>query len=200
MQPKYAKLARKFAARQENLKFVMELAGLKKLPADRQYWTLANEQPDEDGSEINQLVDMGFLSKSQFYGVDNKKAIIDANKLAHATAHWFYGSWIDIISEYPDFNPGVIYLDAIHHADSEASIQLLSRTMRYTPPGTVLLFNVQSRSAYAKNLVINCSALTERLPYCVPFSELRHWRTDIPSFTYTSSRAEMRTFAFYREN
>jgi hypothetical protein len=101
MQPKYSSLAEKFAARRENLNFVMELAGLKKLPADRQYWTLANEQPDEAGSEINQLVDAGFLTKRQFYGVDDSESITKGNKVSHPTAHWFHGQRVGTIHFKP---------------------------------------------------------------------------------------------------
>lgn len=184
-----------------NLEIYEELTGLDHLPSDRHYWTLANEQPDTEGSEINQLVDAGFLSKQQFYGVDLDQEIISLNKRTHPTAHWITGDWLNVISNTENFNPGLIYLDSVYFADNILAAQTLARTMLRTPAGTVLLFNVQSKSGYARQKTINCDALIDRLPNYLPSRELACWRTDyIPSFTYTGSRTEMRTFVFYKEN
>lgn len=200
MQPRYAELICKQDARTENLKWYERLTGRDSLPADGQYWTLANEQPNAPGSEINQLIEAGFLSKNQFHGVDRDPSITRSNQIAHPKANWYTGEWTDVIADCPDFSPSLIYLDSTCFADSHPALQLLATTMLLTPPGTVLLFNAMNSTPYSSRRLICADALIASLPHYVAGNERRRWRKQVPSFTYTASRTEMRTYALYKEN
>lgn len=85
------KTEQKVKAREENVNLYRALSGLRFIPKDRQYWTLANRQDASPDSEINQLVSLDLLSKSQFHGVDRSIALIEANRADHPEAHWHAG-------------------------------------------------------------------------------------------------------------
>lgn len=199
MQPRYSEIEQKSYARLMNIKLFTELTGKAEISKGYEYWTLANEQPDTPGSEINQLVSEGFLSKEQFHGVDRDRSISIKNKLAHSKAHWYSGEWLEVISESLTFNPSLIYLDSVCFADSDIAISLLANTMLLTPPSTVLLFNSMASVPYASKKIVDSEFLVSNLHRYLPSRELDRWREDIPSFTYKTSRTTMRTYAFYKE-
>ena len=77
------------------------------------YWTLcykqfldAKDKKKHDPAllEINQLTRLGFLTKSQFVGIDNERfgKVIARNRKLHPEAYWFKGEFVDVIEEQAD--------------------------------------------------------------------------------------------------
>ena len=139
MQPVYEASKYKIQARQENLNIYNKITGLSYIPSNRGYWTLCNFQSDNDGSEISQLVNSGFITKEQFYGVDRDSEIINHNRDIHPEANWFCGDWTEIIQNCDNFNPALIYLDTTSFADHSIAGNMVIKTMMLCPKDTLLM-------------------------------------------------------------
>ena len=187
----------KFAARAEGVALYRELTGLHSLPADGQYWTLANRQSTAPVSEIEQCVAAGLLSKRQFHGVDFDPDIIAANKADHPTAHWHCGSWENVISEN-EFNPAMIYLDTTGTADCKRTAKLITRTMQLAPIGCVLLANVMLTNPYDGS-ICDPQVLLSNIADSSTEAELDAWGwSSLRAFEYSSGRTRMLTVALMR--
>jgi hypothetical protein len=200
MQPVYTKSENKIQARQENTTIYRALTGKHSIPKDRGYWTLCNQQPPEDGSEIEQLTKEGLIQKAQFYGVDWDKGIIDQNRIWHPEAKWFNGDWLDVIEDQENFNPGLIYLDTTAFADHHHSTQMTVRTMLRCPVGTVLLVNVMMNDPRSpKKKKFKADILMKEIAKKVPISDLKKWDKEIKNYVYQTTRyTQMGTFIFYK--
>src|SRR5271157_5603868 len=100
----------KLEARKENARLYRDLSKRNTIPATREYWCLCNRQFRRPTSEINQMGDLLGFRKNQFHGVDFDELKIKRNKRLHPEAHFYAGSWEDVIVEN-DFNPALVYLD-----------------------------------------------------------------------------------------
>jgi hypothetical protein len=145
--PKYSYLPIKVKAREEVANFYKKITG--ENTVQNEYWTLCNEQPDFEFSEINQMLDLGIIkNKSQFHGVDLSKEIIDMNKSLHPEAHWYHGDWLDVIRDH-DFNPSFIYLDGTNLPKNMLS--LTATTLRLSPKNCVLFVNFPLNNPHNKD-------------------------------------------------
>ena len=138
----------KFEARKKNVEFFRSKTGLESIPPRQCYLTLCGLQSDEPTSEINQLVNMGLIKKTQYYGVDRGRRTIRDNRKTHPTAKWFLGEWRDIISTR-NFRPAIIYLDTINFVGAETVIELTEQTMYFCPVGTFLFINVMLNNPHS---------------------------------------------------
>lgn len=84
----------------------------KKLPEDKQYWTLCNVQNHLPNSEIIQLVNSDIITTEQYCGVDIDDRIIKDNKKQFPTANWRQGDFYYSLLGCNNFNPGIIYYDS----------------------------------------------------------------------------------------
>mgnify|MGYP003972714173 CR=1 FL=1 len=198
MQPEYYKSPYKLAARAENVEAYRKATGLQSIPIGREYWTLCSKQSQDDGAEIVQLQNLGFLTKDQFHGVDWDHDIIKENKREHPQAHWYEGDWIEVI-ESTEFNPALVYLDSTSFADHKIALNLTVRTMFVCPHGTVLIANAmlndpRSRKQFSKDKLID-DLRTE-----VPSIELSKWDTTVRNFQYSSTgRTYMISYVLYKK-
>lgn len=131
----------KVEARRKNVEFFREMTGLEFIPPRQCYLTLCGEQTDSPTSEINQLFNMGFITKKQYYGVDRGKVVIRKNKKIHPEAKWLHGEWRHIISTQK-FKPSIIYLDTTSFVGADEVLRLTKYTMLFCPVNTFLFINV----------------------------------------------------------
>lgn len=186
MQPNYSQLDPKFAARKENISLYRKLTGNHSIPVNKQYWTLCNYQPIEDGSEIEQLVNAGLLKREQFYGVDRNEEIIRQNKIWHDDANWFAGEWLDVIKECESFNPSLVYLDTCSFADHHVACDMTSRTMRLCPPETVLFVNVMGNDPRSKRQ-FDPQKLIDNIRKTLTPTERSRWKPNIKNYIYSAT-------------
>ena len=196
-QPVYHDRLPKIEARQFVIKAYRWFTKRRSIPSDRNYWTLCNNQPDAEGTEIVQMLRAGLLKRSQFYGVDRDidgAGIIEKNRLAHPQAHWFKGEWLDIIDEhYDEFRPALVYFDSTQ--TPQTIYPDLTATMNLCPAGTVLvatiiMMNPRNGDAFnpddvmpTHNPYLHEPEAWVRLPWC---------------YEYRCSFTPMATFAFRR--
>jgi len=91
------------------------------IPINEQYWTLAGSILNEKGkinkdSEINQLLSENLISKSQFFGVDQNKEIIQSNSNNMKEVNWIHNTLKDAILnaiQNNSFNPAIINIDHV---------------------------------------------------------------------------------------
>lgn len=199
-QPAYWKLESKIKARSENVETYQKLTGRSSLPIDRGYWTLCNYQPpQEEGTEIVQLERLGFVKKSQFFGVDWDENIIEQNKEWHPEAHWYHGEWIKVIREQDNFNPALIYLDVTKFADRIGAANMVASTMHLCPIDTVLLVNVML-SDPRSSVKFDAAMLVQRIVKSVGTFELKKWAAKVDNFEYNATRkTNMITYVFYKK-
>lgn len=197
--PKYSNLPIKREARQANIDIYREYTGEQFIPEGRSYWTLCNEQPPEDGSEIVQLETAGFLTKNQFYGVDLNPLLIAKNKIWHPEANWITGDWLTVIREHADFNPSMIYLDTTYCAAHWTAHHIVLETMSLCPHKTLLLVNVMMNNPRGREQ-FDKEALYTYIQTQLPLSELEHWgELDVCNYQYNATgKTTMRTYGFYK--
>lgn len=186
----------KLNARKENVRLYRELTGLQSIPEGRQYWTLSSLQSTTPESEINQMVDLGFIVKEQFWGVDREQDLVLLNRKNHPEAHFpDAGEWEDVILEQENFNPALIYLDTLNEA-GRISLDLTAYTMPLCKnPGTVILVNVAQSSRF--HGVVDSDEFLAGLQKSVPGFK-RDWQVHDQCFDYCGSVTTMRTYAFCR--
>jgi hypothetical protein len=188
----------KIAARVMNVDFYRTLSGRQEIPSDHAYWCLCNLQTTSPDSEINQLVTLGMLTKTQFVGVDRDSSLIEQNAIHHPDATWHCGDWHEVIAREP-FNPACINLDLMSMADSPASCDIVYRTMKACPPDTVLLLNVALTNAHNGHET-EITPLFENVTDKMTDAEMACWNLgDFPQFEYNGSGSTvMMTIGLYR--
>ncbi len=114
------------------------------LPPEKQYWTLsanccggARQLIPE--SEFAQVLDAGLITHHQFHGVDSDCDIIDANDTL-GLGNFHYGDIYQVMSNYKDFNSGVVNLDLLCTFRTELS--LIKRIFFLLSSHTDVLFNI----------------------------------------------------------
>jgi len=198
MQPEYWNLSAKIKAREENVRLYRELTGNEKLPVCKGYWTLCNFQPNEKGSEIVQLEDLGLITKNQFFGVDWSEEIILKNAKWHPEAFWYCGEWLDIIREVDNFDPGLVYLDVTKFADRDQIVKMVASTMYLCKKDTVLLVNAMLNDSRS-SIQFDPYQFARKLPNNVGSIELEKWISKIPNYTYNcSGKTNMITWAMHK--
>lgn len=126
------------------------LGGRRCLPTAAQYWSVCGQCTDRAGkpnpeSELGQLLAAGFLHPAQFHGVDNNADIVNANRLAYSTAHWYVGDFYRVLyseSGKPDFQPAIVNADFLNMPSRAA-------------PYTVSLMSILAHCAETVMLVVN---------------------------------------------
>jgi hypothetical protein len=143
----------KTEAREINVEFFRQKTGLKSIPKGQCYLTLCGLQTDKPSSEINQLVEMSFITKKQYYGVDRDRETIKKNRKIHPEAKWFHGEW-EVLLCTKIIRPAMIYLDTTNFVGSQRVIRLTKVTMDYCPIGTFLFVNVMLNNPHHHNKVV----------------------------------------------
>ena len=195
-QPKYHLNAIKVQARNEVIAAYRRITGRQAIPPDRNYWTLCNFQPDQEGSEIVQMVQAGLLTKRQFYGVDrdiDSEGVIRYNRSQHPNAHWFRGEWLATIYDNPDsFRPALVYFDSTQTI--KTVVPTLAETMDACPPDTVLAANIMLNIPQ-NGQVFNPNSLFSRL---AEYLRSPNWIPEPKCYCYRCSRTIMATYIFRR--
>lgn len=199
MQPTYHKCPYKIKARAENAAVYRRMSGSDCLPIDRQYWTLCNSQPNESGSEIVQMEDIGLFQRNQFVGVDRDAEIIQQNREWHPQATWHCGEWLKIIQDSDDFNPSLIHLDLTGFADGRIVTENLANTMLLCPSQTVLLANFMLNDPRSSRQ-FDPNTILRNIERQVPASELSMWKSKVENFVYSSTgRTFLITYIFAKQ-
>jgi alpha-L-fucosidase len=197
-QPVYHEKPKKIEARKQLVQAYRDITGNQSIPLDRNYWTLCNRQPNSEGAEIVQLVNMGFLKKDQFCGVDYdvyEEGVIEKNRQDHPEAHWFKGDWLEMISEnYDQFKPSLVYFDYTRAVITPASHLYVARTMNFCPDETVVAANVMISDGRSNRKFDPQSFLGYLMPYLRKPSS---WGVYDHFYTYKASKTEMATYFFY---
>lgn len=201
MQPNYSLSPRKRNARALNIEQYREYTGLSSIPHDRSYLTLCNKQPDNEGSEITQVLESGLIrSKSQFIGIDIDADIIQENNMLHPEANWYHGDFLSVLEEN-EFNPAMIYLDTTGFCDHYPATRLVVGTMFLCPPDCMLFANVMLNNPRSSASRLNDKKLLENIGRMVPPSVLSRWQLKIPSYRYSvTGRTDMKTFILYKRS
>jgi hypothetical protein len=199
MQPVYHKCPFKVAARAENAAVYKKVTGQQSIPADRQYWTLCNLQPQDNGAEIVQMEEVGLLKKSQFFGVDRDGDIVRQNREWHPQAHWYEGEWLKVIEDYDDFNPALVYLDITGFADHRIATDNVVKTMMFCPSKTLLLANVMLNDPRSSRQ-FDQNALLRNLEVKVPASELSKWTPQVENYIYSATgKTFLMTYVLWKQ-
>lgn len=198
-QPLYYTKEEKIKAREQIVLAYRDLTGNYKIPEDKNYWTLCNEQPDIEGSEINQLAKIGLIKKSQFYGVDydiQNSGIIERNRKTHPEAHWFKGEWLRVLDDnYDRFNPALIYFDYTFTVVSPKTYRNLAGTMNICPPDTVIAANIMISDGHS-NRKYSVDDFVNRIWRNVVYAS--KWKLLDKYYPYKASHTKMATFIFRR--
>lgn len=198
MQPLYEESPEKVAARAQNVTIYRRLTGNHTIPADREYWTLANYQSQNPDSEISQMRRIGLLDKRQFHGVDRDETIVAQNRTWHPEANWYGGEWVNIINSV-EFNPAMIYLDTTAFADRRAAVRDVVGTMLLCRnPQTVLFANAMLNDPRSHRK-IDPNGLLQLICKGIPPRELRRWNLSVENFDYAmTGKTTMMTYVFHR--
>lgn len=207
-QPRYAKSKHKHQARKSNLDIYEICRGKNKLDDDEQYLTLANLQDSSPTSEINQLVFEGFLSPSQFVGIDNSAIIIRRNRKNHPDATWICGDWSMSIKKHK-INPGLVYFDSTYFAERNPAYFALRDTLETFDDniGCLIIANFMMNNPRSGNTIdkfFNAEHIMQRLVEEDHPSRWSNWNRNsldrfiIPNYEYrTTLKTLMRSYVFY---
>ena len=97
-----------------------EVYGNRCIPKNKQYWTLAAQNFDEQGKiisgrELDQVIKTGLISSpKQFYGVDLNKNIQNLNRVGEPEANWITDDIYQAMVTQKKagyFNPAILHLD-----------------------------------------------------------------------------------------
>jgi len=192
-------LKEKIEARQETLvKTYWDIFG-GSIPNDKQYWTLCHNQPNKQGSEINQLVRLGLINKRQFHGVDKSKSIISQNKKIHPDAFWHWGEWIDVIKNNPKFNPALIYLDTMYVTTKGPALTITMQTLGVCPAHTMVAVNVMLTNPHSGES-FDDQEFPKNIRELLTPEANKSWHEYKGFYIYSSTkRTFMGTYIFWRE-
>ena len=198
---KYWNSPAKIKARQKNIESYRRMTGNHSIPKGKTYWTLCNLQPfDEEGCELNQLVEAGLITKKQFVGVDLKEDVIKKNNKWHPDCTWYCQNWRDAMRDNK-FNPAMVCLDVGNtFADGHRAMNLLVPTMYLCPKDTVVIINLIAKHAkdyQHKN--IDTNALVDKLTYNISEDELGLWDPEVTPFCYAYNGVGMISYVFYKK-
>lgn len=195
-QPIYHESPIKINSRKQLINAYRKITGLHSIPDDKQYWTLAADQPDDPGSEIVQLTNAGLIRCHQFFGIDNNKNIIENNQKVHPHANWYHGNWIDVLeNNYDSFDPGFINFDCTWTAGNKTCQVDIARTMNLCPTNTVLAANIMLSDGHSKRR-FEPKTIVEAIQLHLRQSD--GWVCSNQYFPYCSSRTVMGTFVFWK--
>ena len=96
-----------------------EITGLKSIPEDKQYWTMAGAYVYRDGplkGEFGQLIENNLIKPEQFHAVDREQIIIDNNRKLLPNINWYCGDFYKIMDKaaiQKTFNPMIINYDGV---------------------------------------------------------------------------------------
>ena len=198
MNPDYSASGFKVMARAENVRIYRDVTGLGRIPVGKTYWTLCNLQPPDAGSEIVQLEKLGFLSKSQFVGVDSDASVIDRNRRWHPSAAWKAMDWVEAVHG-TDFDPAAVYLDTTSFADHDNAARLLTATLLRSGNGTVVFANVMLNDPRSRKR-FKADALIAALGTEIPPGELRKWCREVVNYEYSmTGKTDMGTCVFVKQ-
>ena len=135
-----------------------ELFG-EKLPKARQYWTLCSQQVAEDGqilsgSELEQVLDSGLISVSQFCGVDRERHVIDLNSKHIPKARWYCDDFYSCLSKARLFRPAIVNCDLIVMPKTGAPLigDVISLLTRRGIKDAMVIANFVLKTRYQKDV------------------------------------------------
>lgn len=120
--PRFYSCKKKYQARFQTIIEMYRHYFGRKMPLNRQYWTMCGLNSDDNGnlqkqSELGQMLESGLIIPKQFCGVDINKETISLNKMADKNAHWFnkdFVSQMKIAKKEGWFTPSLINADLIN--------------------------------------------------------------------------------------
>lgn len=188
----------KSEARGLNVKFFKEKTGLSSIPKGKCYLTLCGLQTDKPTSEINELIEMGFITKKQYYGVDRDKEAIKRNRKTHPEARWFHGEW-EVFLCTKIIRPAMIYLDTTNFVGSQRIIRLTKLTMSFCPVGTFLFVNVMLNNPHHRSKEVHHKEeFIKKLATTLTERKREKWEDYGKCNPYQATMTKMATYPFRR--
>jgi hypothetical protein len=198
-QPDYHSNSAKIKARQQLIHAYAKITGVNVLPKEKSYWTFCNKQPNTEGAEIVQLTQSGFITKSQFFGIDNdikKEGVIEFNKKQHPEANWLCGDWLEVIEEnFESFNPALVYFDYTKTVVKTGCHMYLAKTMNLCPPQTVVAANLMLSDGHSSKR-FDSKILVESVGKYL--RDPQEWVVSEQFYSYKASQTDMGTFFFHK--
>lgn len=193
----YHKSDKKYKAREDTIiKPYCKLFG-KKIPEDKQYWTICATCATEDGnilkgSELYHVHSKGFLDISQFNGVDIDKEVIRLNSKI-PDAKWYNTSITSALIEAGakgHLNPAVVNFDSINEPKIATSVlsDILLILSEYKIRNVMVVANIIMQS-YGKNMN-DPETITDNLYANFNFKKAMHlheWQALQKIYTYKGS-------------
>lgn len=207
-QPNYNKSTNKFYARTSNQDIYHYLRNERKIAANQTYYTLCHRQDLSPGCELVQYEKTKFLKKPQFFGIDNDDELNEKNRKDHPEANFITGDWSSVIMQQEIFNPGMVYLDTIHFLHTPVAAKMLLRTMLRCKARTLIVANFLANNPRKGNK--GGDLFDENLLFKNMFENehpnlFKDWNIDkrknkfcCVSYLYTTNKAKMRSYVFYR--
>jgi len=147
-------------------------------------------------NELRQLWSCGFITPSQFHGVNDSEQIIQENRLYHPEAQFRLGNWVDVIWNEPRFNPGFIYLDTQYIVGHKPMARIAEATLTLCPRDTFVVINGELNNPYSCATKRSEDSLLEVFSRC--FAIVKGWE-QVTTFQYRSSyHSLMKSFMIYR--
>jgi len=84
-----------------------------------QYWSMAGKC-DGPGCEIDQILEAGIITPEQFHGVEIQRDIYDFNVETYPLLQWHCGDFLNVMRNYPDFQPGLVNADLLQSIKTAA--------------------------------------------------------------------------------
>lgn len=190
--------------RNTTIDFYRRVTGNYSIPCEQYCLALCGDQLNENGYQIRQYIDAGFLRESQYIGLDDNAAIIAANKKRYKRAQFVCGNYRhEIARMVSSHSLALIDLDTTGVGNCEATIELAARTLRLADPGTVVAFNVSLNIPAAPHkFTVPVEDVLNAIYLRLPSATLAAWQhetTQMGTFSAQTSRsAKMQTFLFYR--
>jgi len=191
----------KRAARINNIKIYELLNKRNKLNCNEKYVTLSSRQDNSKNSEINQIVEIEFLKKPQYVGIDNDKDLIRENNKNHPEATWIADDWCCAL-QHIDFSGGLVYFDSTYFSNKSFAVSSLRTTLEFADyPETLVVGNFMLTNPYVGNgnNVFNPNVLIDSLFNDNP-AKWRNWNQNfeyVPNYEYKTTKTLMRSYIFY---
>jgi hypothetical protein len=186
--------------------------GVKRIPKDRQYWTLCGNHVLNDKvlrhAELPSLLKAKLISQSQFWGVDDSQDIIERASQLYPKANWVCDEFTQAVRtalNTDQFKPAVVHLDTT--SSSQIAVDMLRKTMAYIELSGVQHCMVVVNIIY-KHWIRRCTDTVDQILKKLVEDTTRHkeyWELVLrnsverpsPDYRFVSRQSEMIAFTLF---
>jgi hypothetical protein len=182
-----------------------QLFGYSSIPKDRQYWTLcgkcgSNSRLDP-GTELDQLLNCGFVTKEQIYGVEINPEIFKSISTIKGI-NWIHDDLVSAMTSASiqgNFNPSIIHYDSckMPQTISHALGEILSLLISANTHEVLVICNTVIRTRN-KRLTLNEAIEVFKRDRLLSVYLNRDWKIGEP-YQYETGRIIMGSIPFFRK-